>query len=237
MFKRILLKLSGEALSSKENAFDVKTLNSLVNVISKIKKLNIDLAIVLGGGNFLRGKELAALNFERTTSDYMGMLATVINTIALETALNNAGVSAKAFSALEIPKMIKSFNQADVIEALKDNKVVIFAGGVGNPYFSTDTCCALRALEIKADTILIAKNGVDGVYDKDPNKFSDAIKFDEITFTQMIKNNLEIIDLSAAILCKENNIDAYIFNMNDTENIIKVLKGENIGTLISAREE
>lgn len=232
MYSRVLLKLSGEALSSENDFFDVKVIKELVDEIKKICETGVELALVCGGGNFVRGKTLSKLGMKRETADQMGMLGTTMNALALEAALNENNVKAKAFSALEMPQVISPYRQNEVEKCLENKEVVIFASGVGHPYFSTDTGCALRAIEINADIILLAKNGVDGVYSDDPDINPNATKYDELTYDEMLKNDLKVIDSTATSLLKENNMSAYVFDMSKRGNIIKILEGKKIGTLI-----
>lgn len=236
MYSKILLKLSGESLSSKTDAFDVEILERVALEIKEIHDQGIDLGIVCGGGNFVRGRTLSALGIKRESADTMGMLGTVMNSIALESKLNELGVKAKAFAALEMPQVIAPYRQDEVEECFKNHMVVLFACGVGNPYFSTDTGCALRAIEIRADLVLLAKNGVDGVYDSDPDVNADAKKYDVITYDEMLAKNLKVIDLTAASLLKDNKMSAYVFDMKEAGNIIKVIKGQDIGTKIIVKE-
>ncbi len=237
MYSRILLKLSGESLSSKDEFFDVEMLNNLALEIKEIHDSGVDLGIVCGGGNFVRGRTLSKLGIKRESADTMGMLGTIMNTVALASKLNEVGVKAKAFAALEMPQVIAPYRQVEVEECLKNHEVVLFAAGVGNPYFSTDTGCALRAAEIRADLILLAKSGVDGVYDSDPDENPQAIKYDVITYDEMLKKSLKVIDLTAASLMKDNNLPAYVFDMRVKGNILKIVKGENIGTKIIVKEK
>lgn len=232
MYSRVLLKLSGEALSSKNDFFDVNVIKELVDEIKIICNTGVELALVCGGGNFVRGKTLSKLGMKRETADQMGMLGTTMNALALETVLNENNIKAKAFSALEMPQIIAPYRQNEVEECLRNKEVVIFASGVGHPYFSTDTGCALRAIEIDADIILLAKNGVDGVYSDDPDLNPNAIKYDELTYDEMLKNDLKVIDSTATSLLKENKMSAYVFDMSKRGNIIKILEGKKIGTLI-----
>lgn len=231
-YKRILLKLSGEALSSKNDSFDIKVINELVDEIKEVYDTGVEIAIVCGGGNFVRGKSLANLGIPREKADSMGMLGTVMNALALETVLNKKGVKSKAFSTLEMPQVIDPYRHEEVLKCLENKEVVIFACGVGHPYFSTDTGCALRATQIRADIVLLAKNGVDGCYDDDPCLNPHAKKFHQITYDEMIARDLKVIDGTATTLLKENQMKAYIFDMSQRGNIIKIVQGEEIGTLI-----
>ena len=235
MYKRVLLKLSGEALSNDHEVFDIDMLNSLALEIKSLVETGVEVAIVVGGGNFVRGRSLIKLGFDRINADYMGMMGTVMNAMAMEQALKNNGVKAKAFSAIDVETCEKYDPHKS--QALLDNHTVcIFGGGIAAPYFSTDTTSALRACENKCEVILLAKNGVDGVYSADPNLDPNAVKFDELTFNDLIAKNLKVIDQTAATLCIDNNIDALVFDMKVKGNIKKAVAGANIGTIIRVKE-
>lgn len=231
MYKTVLLKLSGEALSANDFPFSVDTLNEVSRQIKEISNLGVKVGIVIGGGNICRGRIFEKLGFDRVKADYSGMLATVINSVMLESSLNNIGAKAKTLSIIEAQN-VERYDIDKANKYLDDGYILIFGGGYGKPYYSTDTGSAQRAIDIKAETILMAKTGVDGVYDKDPNKYPDAKKYDELTFDEIINNNLEVIDLSAAELCRKNNISAFVFNMSEKDNIIKAVKNEAVGTYI-----
>lgn len=233
MYKRVVLKLSGEALSSLGNAFDPKILASLANELKQVHKLGVDLAIVVGGGNFIRGKMAKSMGIERVQADYMGMLATVINALAVQSALEQEGVPTRVQTAIEMQKIAEPFITRRAIRHLEKNRVVIFAAGTGHPFFSTDTTAALRASEIGADVILMAKNGVDGVYDADPKAHVNAIRYDALTYMELIQENLQVMDTTATSMCMDNDIDLIVFNMNENGNIMKAVQGEIIGTIIS----
>ena len=231
MYKRVLLKLSGEALSATDFPFNVDTLSEVSRQIKEVVNLGVKVGIVVGGGNICRGRIFENLGFDRVKADYSGMLATVINSIMLEASLNNLGVKAKALSVVEAENVERySIEKANIY--LDEGYVLIFGGGYGKPYYSTDTGSAQRAIEINAETILMAKTGVDGVYDKDPNKYSDAKRFDELTFDDILRLNLQVIDSQAAELCAKHKIGAFVFNMSDKDNIIKAAKNEAVGTII-----
>lgn len=230
---RILLKLSGEALSGNNKAFNQEFLANVASQIKKIIQEGTSVAVVIGGGNLVRGKEFEEMGFERVEADHMGMLATTLNCMALAAALKKAKVNAKVMSAVDVDGVDK-ININEALELLKKKTVVLFGGGIGNPYFSTDTACALRAIEIKADTIMIAKNGVDGVYDKDPNKYKDAKFIKSMTFAEMNERKLKVMDATAASLCEDNKVNAFVFNANGKDNIVKAVKGKIIGTTIKA---
>lgn len=231
-YKRVLLKLSGEALAGNGNNFDPNILKELALTIKKVHELDIEIAIVVGGGNFIRGKFAESLGIDRVQGDYMGMLVTMINALAIQSALEQIDVPTRVMSAIDMPKVTEQFIVRRANRHLEKKRVVIFGAGTGSPFFSTDTTAALRASEIKADVILMAKNGVDGVYSADPKTHLDAFKFDEITYMDLIKNGLAVMDTTATSLCNDNNIDLVVFNMNHMENILKAAKGEVIGTVV-----
>lgn len=233
MYKRVLLKLSGEALSSPGNSFDPAILKSLAQELKEVHDLGVDLAIVVGGGNFIRGKMAETMGIERVQADYMGMLATVINALAVQSALEQEGVPTRVQTAIEMQKVAEPFIVRRATRHLEKNRVVIFGAGTGNPYFSTDTTAALRASEIKADVILMAKNGVDGVYNADPKTNPDAVKYDSLTYMDLIQEGLAVMDTTATSMCMDNDIDLVVFNMNEHGNILKAVKGEITGTVIS----
>ena len=232
MYKRVLLKLSGEALSSPGNAFDPAILKALAEELKQVRELGVDLAIVVGGGNFIRGKMAESIGIERVQGDYMGMLATVINALAVQGALEQAGVPTRVQTAIEMQKVAEPFIVRRAIRHLEKGRVVIFAGGTGSPYFSTDTTSALRAAEINADVILMAKNGVDGVYNADPKLVADAIKFEHLTHMDVITKGLQVMDSTASTMSMDNHIPLVVFNMNEAGNITRVVRGEEIGTTV-----
>ena len=231
-FKRILLKLSGEALSGNGNNFDPEVLKHLALELKEVHKLGIEVAIVVGGGNFIRGKTAASIGIERVQADYMGMLATIINALAIQSSLEQVEVPTRVQTAIDMPKVAEPFIVRRAIRHLEKGRIVIFGGGTGSPYFSTDTTAALRASEIKADVILMAKNGVDGVYSADPKIDKTAVKYDKLTYMDVIKQGLMVMDTTATSMCMDNNIDLLVFNMNETGNILKACKGEQIGTIV-----
>lgn len=233
MYKRVLLKLSGEALSSEGNSFDPQILKSLAQELKEIHEMGVDLAIVVGGGNFIRGKMAETMGIERVQADYMGMLATVINALAVQNALEQEGVPTRVQTAIEMQKVAEPFIVRRALRHLEKKRVVIFGAGTGNPYFSTDTTAALRASEIKADVILMAKNGVDGVYNADPKIHPEAIKYDTLTYMNLIQEGLAVMDTTATSMCMDNNIDLVVFNMNEPGNIARAVRGDIIGTVIS----
>lgn len=235
MFKRILLKLSGEALSNeKENGpIDVQKLNKLALEIKSIHDQGIQLAIVVGAGNIWRGKLGVQMGMERSAADYMGMLATILNALAIQNALESIGVETRVQTSLSISQVAEPYIRRKALSHLNKNRVVILGGGTGNPYFSTDTTAALRAIELEMDAILMAKNGVDGVYSSDPKKDKNAQKFDKISYMDIMSKKLEVMDLTAVSLCMDNKMKLFVFNMNENGNIIKAVQGDtSIGTLI-----
>lgn len=232
MYKRVLLKLSGEALSSKGNNFDPEILKELALEIKSIKDQDVEIAIVVGGGNFIRGKIGESLGIERVQADYMGMLATMMNAIAIQSALERVGVPTRVMSAIEMQKIAEPFIVRRALRHLEKKRVVIFGAGTGSPYFSTDTTAALRASEIKANVILMAKNGVDGVYSADPKIDPNAKKYDFLTYMDLISRGLAVMDTTATSMCMDNNIDLVVFNMNEKGNIRRAILGEKIGTIV-----
>jgi len=237
MYKRVLLKLSGEALTGNEKNFDPVVLQKLAEEIKEAQAMGVQIAVVVGGGNFIRGKTLTDIGIDRVQGDHMGMLATIINSLAIQSALEGVGVDTRVQTAVEMNKIAEPFIQRRAIRHLEKGRVVIFGGGTGLPYFSTDTAAALRANEIKADAILMAKNGVDGVYSADPKKDSTATKFEHLTYKDVLNKNLQIMDSTAASLCMDNNMELVVFNMNEDGNIVKAMKGDKIGTIVNQEEK
>ncbi len=232
-YNRILLKLRGEALMGKKQyGIDSERLSDYVKEILTLVKENIQIAIVIGGGNIYRGLSGAGKGMDRVQGDYMGMLATVINSMALQSEIEKAGIKTSLLSGITIDPICESMSRRKAIDFLEEGKVVIISGGTGNPYFTTDTASALRAIEIKADVILKGTR-VDGVYSADPEKDKNAIKYETISFDEAYDKGLNIMDMTAFTLCKENNLPIIIFNMNTKGNLRKVVSGENIGTLVS----
>lgn len=231
MYERVLLKLSGEALSSEDFPFNIDTLLEVARQVKEVSDLGIKVGIVIGGGNICRGRIFEKLGFDRVKADYSGMLATVINALMLESTLTNIGVKAKALSVIEAQN-VERYDPIKANQYLDEGYVLVFGGGYGLPYYSTDTGSAQRAIDIKADCILMAKTGTDGVYDKDPNVYKDAKRFLELSFDDILRLNLQVIDTKAAQMCKDNKIGAFVFNMSDKDNIIKAAKNEAVGTVI-----
>ena len=233
MYKRILLKMSGEALKgTAEFGIDPKTVKEIAEQIKMVHDLGIEIGIVCGGGNIFRGQIGEELGMDRAQADYMGMLATVMNGLAVQDALEGLGVPTRVMSPLNINDVCEPYIHRRATRHLEKGRVCIFAGGTGMPYFSTDTAAALRAAEINAEAILMAKNGVRGVYNKDPKKYSDAEFYEYLTTEEIIEKELKVMDLTAATMCKDNNMKIIVFNMNEDGNILRAAKGEKIGTLI-----
>src|SRR5215831_2427894 len=236
-FKRILLKLSGEALAG-EKGFGVETvrIHAIAEEIREVHELGVEIALVVGGGNFFRGVAEQARDMDRVSADHMGMLATVINSLALQDALEKQDVHTRVMSAIEMNQVAEPFIRRRALRHMEKDRVVIFAGGTGNPYFSTDTAASLRAMEIKADVIMKATK-VDGIYDADPMLVKDATKFSQISYMEVLKRGLKVMDSTAISLCKDNNLPIIIFNLNDHGNIRRVVMGEKIGSLVSAEKQ
>jgi uridylate kinase len=229
-YKRILLKLSGEALAgSKGTGLDNQTLHRLGETISKVVALGVEVALVVGSGNFWRGRTSAGM--DRVTADHMGMLATAMNALALSDALEQAGVVTRVQSAIEMRQIAEPYIRKRAIRHLEKGRVVIFACGTGNPFFTTDTAAALRASEIEAE-IMFKATLVDGVYDKDPHQYSDAVRYETISHDQVLQMDLKVMDATAAALCRDNHMPIGVFCLDDPENIVRMVCGEPIGTLI-----
>jgi uridylate kinase len=234
MYKRILLKLSGEALAAGRGfGVDGSRAHEISQEISEIRELGVEVAIVVGGGNFFRGVAEQARNMDRVSADHMGMLATVINSLALQDALEKCGVQTRVMSAIEMNQVAEPYIRRRAIRHLEKGRAVIFAAGIGNPYFSTDTAASLRAMEIKADVLLKATK-VEGIYDADPVISKDAVKFEQITYMEILRLGLKVMDTTAVSLCKDNNLPVIIFNMNQPGNILRVVSGEKVGSLVTA---
>lgn len=228
-YKRIVLKLSGEALAGSNTVgIDMDYVNLIAKQVKKIYDSGVETGIVVGGGNFWRGRD--ENNIDRATSDYMGMLGTVMNALALQDSLEKLGVITRVQTAIEMKQVAEPYIRRRAIRHLEKGRVVIFSAGVGNPYFSTDTAAALRAAEIDADIILLAKKGVDGIYDSDPNINSDAKKFDNLTYREILNKNLKIMDATATTLCMDNDIPLQVFGIDEEDAMYKVVCGEDIGT-------
>lgn len=229
-YKRLLLKLSGEAIGGSEGrGVNAEVLGKICDQIKKVVNLGVEVAIVVGGGNFWRGRY--GHQIERTTSDYMGMLATTMNGLALQDSLEARGISTRLQTAIEMRQIAEPYIKRKACRHLEKGRVVIFACGTGNPFFTTDTAAALRAAEIEADVILLAKT-IDAVYSADPKEDTTATKYDEITYLDILNKDLKVMDSTATSLCKDNKIPLIVFGINEPENIVKIVKGEKIGTYI-----
>ena len=233
-FRRVLLKLSGEALMGElEFGTDPQRIASIAASVKKVTEQGVEVAIVVGGGNIYRGLEGAAAGMDRATGDYMGMLATVLNALALQDALEKLGQHTRLQSAITISEVAEPYIRRRAIRHLEKKRVVIFAAGTGNPFFTTDTAAALRALEVRAEAILMAKNAVEGVYDADPRVNPDAQFIPEISHRDALQRGLQIMDSTALSLCMDNSLPIYVFNMDDEANIQRIVSGDRVGTLVS----
>lgn len=229
-YRRVLLKLSGEALAGeRKNGIDAETLGKICDKIKEITNMGVQVSIVVGGGNFWRGRY--GHEMERTTSDYMGMLATTINGLALQDALEARGIFTRLQTAIEMRQIAEPYIKRKAAKHLEKGRVVIFACGTGNPYFSTDTCAALRAAETDSEVILLAKT-IDGVYSADPKEDKTAIKYDEISYLDILNKDLKVMDSTATSLCRDNKIPLVVFGIDNPDNIVKIIKGERIGTIV-----
>lgn len=236
-FKRVVLKLSGEALAGEKGfGLDPVIVDSLAAQIQEVVESGLEVAIVNGGGNFWRGVSGSNKGMDRATADYMGMLATVINSLALQDALESRGVPTRVQTAIEMRQIAEPYIRRKAIRHMEKARVVIFAAGTGNPYFSTDTTAALRAAEIEADAILMAKKGVDGVYDADPAIHPEAVMFEELDYIEVIQRQLSVMDSTAISLCMDNNIPIVVFNIDKPGNILRAASGEKIGTLVGGKK-
>lgn len=233
IYKRVVLKLSGEALAGQQGyGIDAEVISSIAEQVKEVVDLHVEVAIVVGGGNIWRGIAGSARGIDRATADYMGMLATVMNSLALQDALETIGVPTRVQSSITMQQVAEPYIRRRAIRHLEKGRVVIFAAGTGNPYFSTDTTAALRAAEIEAEVILMAKNKVDGVYSADPFKHADAQKFETLTYLEVLNKNLGVMDSTASSLCMDNNIPLIVFSITESGNIKRVVVGEKIGTIV-----
>jgi uridylate kinase len=229
-FKRIVLKLSGEALAGEQGfGLQPKVLRYIANQIKQVHDLGVEVAVVVGGGNFWRGKLGQEMGIDRASADYIGMLGTVMNALALQDAIEKAGLESRVLTAIEMRQVAEPFIRRRAIRHLEKGRVVIFAAGNGSPYFTTDTTAALRAAEIEADAILMGKQGVSGIYDSDPRKNKDAVKYDEVSYQEVLSKGLQVMDTTATALCKDNNIPLVVFDMMGEDYVVKVIRGENVG--------
>ena len=236
MYNRILLKISGEALKGDTPfGIDPQTVKTIANQIKQAHDLGVEIGIVVGGGNIWRGKTAEGLGMDRAQADYMGMLATVMNGLAVQDALEQAGVSTRVMSALSVDEVCEPYIRRRAIRHLEKGRVCIFVGGLGSPYFSTDTACVLRATEIGAEVVLMAKNNTEGVYDSDPRTNPNAKLYETLTFSEILAKELQVMDSTAASLCKDNGLSLIVFNMNKDGNILKAAKGDRIGPLVTVK--
>ncbi len=237
-YKRIVLKLSGEALAGQQGyGIDPVIVDSIARQIKEVRKTNLEVAIVVGGGNIWRGLAGSAKGMDRATADYMGMLATVMNSLALQDALEQCNVDTRVQTAIEMRQVAEPYIRRRAIRHLEKNRVIIFAAGTGNPYFSTDTTAALRAAEIEADVILMAKKNTDGVYDSDPRLNPDAKKFNELAYIEVLQRGLGVMDSTAISLCMDNEIPIVVFSIDEPGNILKAALGEDIGTIVGVKND
>ena len=231
--ERIILKLSGQALSDNGTGISAKKIETVVKEIKELSTADVQIGIVCGAGNMWRGRDAESNNMDRCLADSIGMLGTIMNSLAVENGLKNAGLNAITLSAVPMPSLVASYTRSAAVEYLEKGYIVIFAGGTGNPYFSTDTAAALRASEIGAKKILMAKNGTDGVYNSDPRKNPNAKRYEKLTYQQILNDKLEVMDLTAASLCNDNNIDTVVFDMNKSGNIKRIMIEPSIGTIVT----
>lgn len=232
-YKRIVLKLSGEALAGEQGfGLSPEIIKSVAEQVKEVVELGVEVAVVVGGGNIWRGKVGSEMGMDRATADYMGMLATVMNSLALQDSLEKCGIETRVQTSIEMRQVAEPYIRRKAIRHLEKKRVVIFAAGTGNPYFSTDTTAALRAAEIEADVILMAKNNVDGVYSADPKTDTTAVKYDELSFIEVIQQGLQVMDSTASTLCMDNDIALVVFSIMESGNIKKAVLGETIGTVV-----
>ncbi|TDE71716.1 MULTISPECIES: UMP kinase [Streptococcus] len=237
-YKRILIKLSGEALAGEKGVgIDLATVKTIAKEIAEVHQSGVQIALVIGGGNLWRGEPAAAAGMDRVQADYTGMLGTVMNALVMADSLQQNGVDTRVQTSIPMQNVAEPYIRGRALRHLEKGRIVIFGAGIGSPYFSTDTTAALRAAEIDAEAILMAKNGVDGVYNADPKKDANAVKFDELTHGEVIKRGLKIMDATASTLSMDNDIDLVVFNMNEAGNIKRVVFGEAIGTTVSNKAE
>jgi len=237
-YRRVVLKLSGEALAGNQGyGIDVDILKGIADQIRRVVAMGVQVAVVVGGGNIWRGTIGSAMGMDRATADYMGMLATVINSLALQDALEKVGLDTRVLTAIEMRQVAEPYIRRRAIRHLEKGRVVIFASGTGNPYFSTDTTAALRAAEIEAEVILMAKRGVDGVYSADPRKDPGATKYESLDYLDLLKEGLGVMDSTATSLCMDNKIPIIVFNFDESDNIVRAVRGEKIGTYVGGNGE
>jgi uridylate kinase len=235
-YRRIVLKLSGEALSGKAGfGLEPSIIQSVARQVKEVVELGVEVAVVVGGGNIWRGKVGSEMGMDRANADYMGMLATVMNSLALQDSLENIGIPTRVQTSIEMRQVAEPYIRRKAIRHLEKKRVVIFAAGTGNPYFSTDTTAALRAAEVEADVILMAKNNVDGVYTDDPKLNVDAKKYDQLSYMDVLNEGLGVMDSTASSLCMDNDIDLLVFSITEEGNIKKAVMGEHIGTIVRGK--
>ncbi|HOY45151.1 MAG TPA: UMP kinase [bacterium] len=234
VYRRILLKLSGEALMGDSNrlGIDPQTVDQICREVAEVARMGVEIGVIIGGGNIFRGLSASARGMDRVTGDYMGMLATVINALALQDYLERNGAETRVMTAIKMEQIAEPFIRRRAVTHLAHGKIVIFGAGTGNPYFTTDTAAALRAIEIGADAILKGTK-VDGVYDKDPVLHVDAVKYDQLTYMDVIRGRLKVMDTTAVTLCMENNLPIQVFNLKEPGNLLRVIQGESIGTKVT----
>ena len=234
IYKRIIIKLSGEALADSKDGsiFDREKLENIACVVKQIHDSGVQIGIVVGAGNIWRGRMADKIGIEQAQADYMGMLGTIMNGMAIQNALEQKGLLTRVMSAINVPQCCEPYIRRKAIAHLESGKITIFAGGTGNPYFTTDTCATLRALEVKADAILMAKNGVDGVYDSDPRKNKNAKPLPDLTYHEVVERKLAVMDLTAVAMLEGKDVVVRVFNMDEPSSFLKVLSGESIGTTI-----
>ena len=229
-YKRILLKISGEALGGEKGmGFDEPTMDAICGGVKKAHELGVQIGIVVGGGNFWRGRSSGKM--ERTLADKIGMLATVMNALAVSDKLEQLGVPTEVFTSITMPQVAPAFTRKDALRAMDEGKIAVFGGGTGNPFFSTDTATALRAVEVSAD-VMFKATMVDGVYDCDPNKFDTAVRYDNVSFQEVLEKGLGVMDSTAAAMCRDNRIPVLVFSLADPDNILAAIEGKNIGTIV-----
>ncbi|MEK6790424.1 MAG: UMP kinase [Deltaproteobacteria bacterium] len=232
-YKRILLKLSGEALmGDKEFGVDTLVINAIASEVKAVYDMGVEIALVIGGGNIFRGVSASAKGMDRATADYVGMLATVINSLMLQDALEKNGVRTRVLSAIEMKELAEPYIRRRAVRHLEKGRIVIFAAGTGNPYFTTDTAASLRAMEINAEVIMKGTK-VDGVYDKDPMKDKSAVRYDKLTYLDVLKQGLKVMDTTAISLCMDNNLPIIVFDIKESGNLMRIIMGEEVGTLVS----
>ncbi|AKP79165.1 MULTISPECIES: UMP kinase [Priestia] len=235
-YNRIVLKLSGEALAGEDGfGINPSIIKSVAEQVKAVYELGVEIAVVVGGGNIWRGKIGSEMGMDRAAADYMGMLATVMNSLALQDSLENIGVQTRVQTSIEMRQVAEPYIRRKAVRHLEKKRVVIFAAGTGNPYFSTDTTAALRAAEIEADVILMAKNNVDGVYNADPKLVPDAVKYETLTYIDVLKDGLAVMDSTASSLCMDNDIPLIVFSITEEGNIKRAVTGENIGTIVKGK--